>query len=76
MRLACPYCGAPIGEGAPSHLTQVRYTPTGVSADFKMINLDQVLGGQPRPSEIRVIQSCPAEGCKAAALQVQPRVPR
>lgn len=76
MKLACPYCGAEIGGDRPTHLTPVRYPPIGSSAEFKMIDLDQVLSGSPRRTNVRVIQSCPAEGCKAAALQVQPRVAR
>lgn len=73
MKLACPYCGAPIGDGAPTHLTPVRFMPTGVSTTFKMIPVEQILSGEPRPTEIRAIQSCPTEGCKAAALRVVAR---
>ncbi|MGE5803959.1 MAG: hypothetical protein ACM358_17070 [Gemmatimonadota bacterium] len=76
MKLACPYCGAPIGDGAPTHLTPVRYSPRAASVeDFRKINLDQLYSHVPR-EEVRAIQSCPAEPCKAAAVQVQPRVAR
>lgn len=73
MKLACPYCGTPIGDGAPTHLTPVRYMPTGVSTTFKMIPVEQILSGAPRPTEVRAIQSCPADACKVAAAHVVAR---
>ena len=72
MKLACPYCGAAIGDGWPTHLTPLRIPQVASAAGFRTIDLDQVWGLKPRPSEHRVIQSCPDEGCKAAAMQVQP----
>lgn len=60
------------------HLTPVRYQPVSSAAEFKAINVAQILSLEPRPgeSEIRVIEHCPADACKASAAAVAPKTSR
>jgi hypothetical protein len=78
MKIACPYCGVQIGHGWPTHLTPVRCPRASSSAEFKAINVAQLLSLEPRPGEgeIRVIEHCPADACKAAAAAVAPKTSR
>jgi hypothetical protein len=66
--LACPYCAGPMGDGHSGslHLTPVRLPTIGTAEDFKRINIDEVGNGRP-PPKLRVIHSCRAPSCVAAA---------
>ena len=73
MTHACPYCGAAIGDGSPTRITPLRIPQVASAADVRTIDLDQVWGLKPRPSEHRVITTCTDPACIAAAEKVRPR---
>lgn len=68
---ACPYCGAPMGDGHPSHLTALLVPEVGSASTFRRIDIGRILRLEPPPTEVRAITTCSGADCIAKASKVR-----